>query len=157
MQKIYTLENGQTHVETINTEPDIGAQQQFKEDVEINNIVRKYQQTGQWTHLAKTQGVYADLSNPKTYHEAMQVVLEADQAFSLLPSNLRTRFQNDPSQLLSFLSDPNNRDEAIQLGLLNSPPSTPQTSQTPSTPQTKTPKTKTPIQTLIPGTEPSDD
>jgi len=38
-----------------------------------------------------------------------------------LPSKIRDRFGNDPSQLLSFLADSSNKDEAISLGLVSAP------------------------------------
>lgn len=38
-----------------------------------------------------------------------------------LPATLRREFDNDPVKLLAFLQDENNRDRAIQLGLVNAP------------------------------------
>jgi len=96
-------------------------QQQFADQVEINNIIKKYQKTGQWLHVTSKTGIYADVSQIGDYAQCLQKVLDANSAFSSLPSNIRARFSNDPAQLLSFLQDPSNKEEAEKLGLLNKP------------------------------------
>lgn len=119
MKKVYIDEKtGRTKVVTVNLEPS-KTQQQFKDEVEINNIVKKYKRTGTWHHQASKAGIYADVSQMTDYKESVDKVMKAQEAFSLLPSELRTRFANDPSQLLAFLQDQNNREEAEKLGLIN--------------------------------------
>jgi hypothetical protein len=39
-----------------------------------------------------------------------------------LPADLRVRFNHDPVELLNFLDNPQNKTEAIQLGLVNGQP-----------------------------------
>jgi len=39
-----------------------------------------------------------------------------------LPAQLRVRFDHDPVKLLEFLENDQNRDEAIQLGLIDGQP-----------------------------------
>ena len=36
----------------------------------------------------------------------------------LLPAQMRSRFNNDPAELLKFIKDPANLDEAVKLGIL---------------------------------------
>jgi hypothetical protein len=36
-----------------------------------------------------------------------------------LPADLRARFSNNPEELINFLDNPENKDEAIRLGLLD--------------------------------------
>jgi len=43
-----------------------------------------------------------------------------------LPADLRARFDNDPAQLIQFLENSDNKDEAIKLGLVNKPEDLPQ-------------------------------
>lgn len=131
MKEITKLPNGNIRVRTINNEPSL-TQQHFKEQCDVNNIIRKYQQTGNLTHLARQQGVYSDLSKQKDYFEAMNTVIKAQTAFDSLPSYIRKRFGNDPSQLLQFIEDPKNQDEGIKLGLFN--PKNPQTQQNQTNP-----------------------
>ena len=45
-------------------------------------------------------------------------VAKATQAFMALPVAIRTRFGNDVVNLLEFIDDPRNIDEARKLGLL---------------------------------------
>lgn len=96
--------------------------QAFKDECDINNIMRKYQTTGLVSHFAKGEPKYGDFSNSVDYHEAMNQVLAAQDAFMALPSSIRARFSNDPGYLLDFVSDPNNRDEAVRLGLIDHVP-----------------------------------
>lgn len=119
MKKVYIDEKtGRTRVVTVNNEPT-RTQQQFKQQVDVNNIVAKYKKTGTWQHLATKQGIYADVSDMSDYQESLEKVMKAQEAFSLLPSELRTRFANDPAQLLQFLQNEQNREEAEKLGLVN--------------------------------------
>lgn len=120
MKQISIRANGTTRVATINNEPSM-TQQQFAVECDINQIIEKYNKTGDIS-VHRIQGVYADLSNEKSYQESLQTVIDAKNAFDTLPSKIRHRFQNDPSQLLKFLEDPSSKDEAISLGLINPPP-----------------------------------
>lgn len=138
MQKITKRANGDLHVETINEEPSL-TQQQFKEDCDINVIMEKYHQTG-ILPAPQLIGTYADLTQQKDYLEAMQIVLDANAAFMTLPVKTRIRFDNDPAQLLAFVHDEKNLEEAIKLGLAN--PKTPQVSETTTIP-TPEPEIKT--------------
>lgn len=108
-------------VSTVNNE-ESRTQQQFKDQCDVNLIVAKYKKTGEWLHLTRKQGIYADVSEITDYHEATQKVLNAQTAFAALPSHLRNRFQNDPAQLLAFLQDPKNYDEGVSLGLFEPKP-----------------------------------
>ena len=99
-----------------NFEPSL-TEQAHKEEVDINGIVRRYQRTGTFDHVAKYGGEYGDVA-PTTYHEAMNVLVKADQMFEELPSNLRKRFNNSPPEFLEFVQNADNYDEAKELGLL---------------------------------------
>lgn len=91
--------------------------QEFVPQVDINNIVKRYRVTGLVPQLPG-QPVYGDFSNIPDYQESLNVVLRAQEAFGRLSSDVRTFFDNDPANMLAFLSDPANRDQAIELGLV---------------------------------------
>lgn len=97
-------------------------QQSFRDQVDVNNIMKKYEQTGEIYHKARQQGVYADLTKIRSYEESLLQIKQAESAFASIPAHIRARFQNDPAQLLKFLQDKNNYDEGVQLGLLNPKP-----------------------------------
>lgn len=117
-------ENGTLKITTINEEPS-KTQQQFRDETNINNIMRKYHAGQGVTHLSNRQGTFADVSNIKTYQQSLQTVIDAQRSFGELPSAVRKRFGNDPYQLVGYLEDPANIEESIKLGLRNPPPNSP--------------------------------
>lgn len=92
-------------------------QQQFKEECDVNNILAKYRKNGLVTHLSKHNGNFGDFSNVEDYQTSLGKLMEAQNAFLQLPSELRSKFQNDPANLVAYLSDPKNDEEAIKFGL----------------------------------------
>lgn len=94
--------------------------QAFKEESDINNILRKYNVTGVLPDTARAAlAHFGDFSTVPTYKESLELVMRAQEMFSDLPAAVRNRFANDPGELLAFLSDSGNRDEAISLGLVD--------------------------------------
>lgn len=120
LNKIIAQEKGRTRVSTKEFAPT-KTQAQFVPETDVNNIMRKYKTTGELMHQNRKQGVYADLSDFPDYQQSLDRIIRANDAFAALPSNLRLRFQNDPSQLLTFLSNPQNYDEGVTLGLFDKP------------------------------------
>ena len=91
-------------------------QQEFTEECDVNNIVKKYQQTGvlpRGYHGEPRYGYAPALD----FREALELVMSTEEHFMSLPSEVRQRFENDPGELLAFLDDPENLEEARQLGL----------------------------------------
>ena len=96
-------------------------QQQFKDEADINEITRRF---GLGAEMP--QGIrmptYGDFTGLESYHDACNAIAMAGEAFDALPAEVRLRFRNDPGELVSFLSDDANRDEAVKLGLRNAAP-----------------------------------
>ncbi len=92
-------------------------QQQFKAECDVNNILAKYKRTGMLTHIHKHQGNFGDFSSIEDYQTSLGKLMQAQQNFESLPSELRAKFENDPAKLISFLSDEKNNAEAVKLGL----------------------------------------
>lgn len=111
-------DNGKLRIQTFNREPS-KTQQQFRDMVNVNNIMKKYHATREITHLNNRQGKYADITNAQEYFEATKTITEANQAFEQLPSHVRKRFGNDPSALLEFIHNPDNYDEGVKLGIFD--------------------------------------
>jgi len=84
---------------------------------DINNIMRKYKKTGVITHITNAIPTFGDVSQIGDYQSCLEHVRRAEQLFSELPALTRERFQNDPTQFVSFMDDENNLEEAIKLGL----------------------------------------
>lgn len=121
MKEFYTRPNGKRGVRTVSQEPTL-TQQQFKDDCEVNIIMKRLLKTGQMPRFQTKTGVYADLTELPDYQQACQTVAKATQAFGELPSELRNKFKNNPELLIEFLDDKKNDDEAIKLGLRQKPP-----------------------------------
>lgn len=62
---------------------------------------------------------------PSSFQDALARLDSAREAFAALPARVRTRFKNEPGELLEFLerSDEEAFDEAIGLGLIKKRPS----------------------------------
>jgi len=103
-----------------------------KNDVDINNVMKKYRVTG-FLESNAHEAQYGDFTNATDFHDMKNRIIEAEMEFSKLPAHLRTRFNNDPGQLLSFLDDPQNLSEAQELGLCPKPIPDAPTASTPPT------------------------
>lgn len=121
MQKITKRSDGSVRVQTVNSEKSL-TQQQFKDECDINNIMKKYEQTGEFLHLTKKQGQYADFSEIQDYQAMYDTVIKAEEAFMTLPAETRLRFQNNPGKLIEFIQDEKNYEEGVKLGILNKRP-----------------------------------
>jgi phage internal scaffolding protein len=94
------------------------AQQHFKDECDINNILRQFNVTGMLPE-APLSPRYGDFTGIVDYHSALNAVIAAEDGFMELPAQIRARFQNDPENLINFLNDESNKDEAIKLGLID--------------------------------------
>jgi len=86
-------------------------------ETDINNIVKMFGLTGELPP-PRTPPQYGDFTGITTYHEAMNAVAQAHEAFDALPAKIRNRFDNDPEKLINFVSDNDNYDEAQRMGLV---------------------------------------
>jgi len=91
-----------------------------KNEVDINSIMKKYRVTG-FVESNADEAQYGDFTDATDFHDMKNRIIEAESDFARLPAYLRTRFNNDPGQLLSFLDDPQNLSEAQELGLCPKP------------------------------------
>lgn len=93
--------------------------QSFKDESDINTIVRRFGVTGQLPQVTAPR--YGDFSEVVDFRTAMDVVVAAEREFMKLPGSLRKRFGNDPQQLLEFVGNDKNRAEAEFLGIIPKP------------------------------------
>lgn len=93
-----------------------GAKQHFKDECDINNIMRRFIKTGVLTHVNKHSPAYGDVPS-QTYHEAMEVVRHATELFMEVPAMIRKKFGNDPAAFMAFVSDEKNVEEMRKMGL----------------------------------------
>jgi len=93
------------------------AQQHYKDECDINNILRQFNVTGLLPESPLSPR-YGDFTGIGDYHTALNAVIAAEDGFMALPADLRSKFQNDPANLIDFLADESNRAEAEKLGLV---------------------------------------
>lgn len=102
-------------------EPSL-TKQEFRDECDINVLMARYEKTGiPPDHFASGTPRYGDFTDVPDYHSAMNTVIQAQTLFEALPARVRERFGNDPAQMLDFLRDPENKAEAIELGLVDRP------------------------------------
>ena len=92
-------------------------QQHQKDQADINFIIEQFNVTG-ILPTAPVSPQYGDFTGISDYQSALNAVIEAEDEFMSLPAKLRSRFENDPANLINFLSNDENRQEAIELGLI---------------------------------------
>lgn len=98
-------------------------QQSAKEECDINVIVERAKRGASISNINPRSPMYGDFTQlPTDLRDCLVQVKKAEEAFMSLDAAVRKRFSNDPSQLMDFIKDPKNRDEAIKLGLVAAPP-----------------------------------
>lgn len=90
--------------------------QSFKEECDINNIVRRFCETGEFPE-AMLPPQFGDVTG-MDFREMMDRVNEAQASFERLPAAVRRRFGHSPEQFVEFCSDPKNREEMFKMGLV---------------------------------------
>lgn len=95
--------------------------QSFKDQCDVNEILKRYAATGLLPSVNSRPPFYGDVSNVTDYRQALDSVIEAKASFAELPLSIRSRFSDDPSLFLSFVTNPQNEDECVRLGLFVRP------------------------------------
>lgn len=104
-------------------------QQHLRDSNNIRHIMERSTRLGIRGQLPTEGMFYGDFTNVGTYHQNLNKIIEAQEAFMTLPSRVRSRFENDPGKLIDFLNDEKNIQEAVELGILDKKalPSEPET------------------------------
>lgn len=110
--------------------------QSHKDSVDINVLIARYR-SGDPDALSRIQGAYGDFTQmPKTYAEALNAMIGAEQYFASLPPEVRAKFNHDFNQFLASMDSPT---FASDMGI--APPAPPvgsESSSAPSQPSTPT-------------------
>lgn len=101
-------------------EAETRTQQQFKDECDINKIMERFGVTGELPQNVRPV-MPDEYDEVFDFQSAMNVIRRAEEAFMLMPSGVRARFQNNPQVFTEFFSDPENRQEAEKMGLLLPP------------------------------------
>lgn len=109
--------DGSLRVQLNFVEPTL-TEQSHKDSCDINKIMERYNKTGMLPVLADKVPRYDDFSNVVTYHDALNLILDAQEAFETLPADVRLSFNNDPGSFLEAVDDPVRRKELLDSGVL---------------------------------------
>lgn len=116
-KQVFGLFDERVRPTVINDKPS-KTQQHFRDECNINTIMAKARKTG-FLPVTGRQAQFMDcVTSSVPFHEMHNKVAAAKESFAALPAYIRKFFDNNPINLISFLSDENNRDQAIELGLI---------------------------------------
>ena len=97
-------------------------QQHFKQEVDIKNVIRKYDRTGLIQNVRKGQAMYGDFTaSVNEYADALNLVIAAQENFAQLPSEIREAFGNDPGRYLEEVGNEEYNEKMYELGLKQRP------------------------------------
>lgn len=116
---------------------DSMTRQEFKDDCDINRILKRFQLTGALSHFARFAPQYMEVSC-NDFQEAQNLMIRARQMFDALPSAVRKECAT-PEGFLAFVSDPANAERMAELGLRERKPNDPAPPVVPSTPGASSP------------------
>lgn len=100
-----------------NGKPLYFTEQGHKKDCDVNEIIKKYDKTGLITHVSNFEAKFGDMTG-LDFKQMQDKVANAKSMFNSLPAEIRDYFRNSPTDLLTFMEDPNNREKGIELGLI---------------------------------------
>lgn len=92
-------------------------EQEHAEEADINYIADTFMRTGEIPQVLQLP-TPMDFDGIFDFQTAMNTIAIAKQEFMSLPAKVRTRFANDPQQLLDFVQDEDNYEEAVKLGFI---------------------------------------
>lgn len=96
------------------------AVQSEAEEADINTIVKRFG-LGVPLPTGVVMPVYGDFTGISDYQSALNLINQANDGFMSFPADVRARFDNNPANMIAFLENDANRDEASKLGLLVTP------------------------------------
>jgi len=101
------------------------AKQSFKDECDINRIMKQFQVTGVVEHVRQAQARYFDATAVPDFKTSMEAVVDAisrgEELFASLPAKVRRQFGNDATTFLDFAADAANEGELRELGILPVP------------------------------------
>lgn len=106
---------------SIPEDEEIRVEQNHKDEVNINNIVKRHGMDLIAKTAALQQFTFDDNPN-NDFQETMNAILRAQESFDSIPSDIRKQFDNNPAQFLDFIHNPENKAKLVKMGLANPEP-----------------------------------
>jgi len=83
--------------------------QSFRDETDINIIMKRAQKTGTISHLNKHEGIYGDFAGYDFFANTLMLT-RGREIFDELPPELRSEFENSPADFFKYVNDPENKD-----------------------------------------------
>jgi len=119
------------------------AQQQYKDETDINNIAKQFGLTGKLPTPVYLP-TFGDFSEVSDFQTALHAIQRAEASFLAMPAHVRERFGHNSQRFLEFTSDSRNAEELRSLGLFRDAPSPPPSTPGPVNPTPLSPPDQTP-------------
>lgn len=84
--------------------------QAFKDETDINQIMKRAQVTGTISHINKYEARYGDFAG-FDFLQNQIMTAQAQTIFDDLPPELRNEFHNSPGEFFEYVNDPKNKDD----------------------------------------------
>lgn len=110
--------------EDVDAAEGVGAKQSFKDDCDINVIMSRYEKAGQLPLSDDVPAMFGDFSDGATFHDVMNRIRKAEEAFLTVRGEVRAMFDNDVGKFLDFVVNPANAEKLVELGLAVKKPET---------------------------------
>lgn len=91
--------------------------QSMKDETDINKIIARYEKTGMIESINHKAPFYGDVSDIKSYQDSLNIVKQAEELFMAMSPEIRERFNHDPAEMIAFLDNKDNLEEAVKLGM----------------------------------------
>ena len=88
--------------------------QSFRDETDINKILKRAQKSGTISHITQYEARYGDFSD-FDFFEAQLKLAQGGEIFDALPMELRREFNQSPPEFFEFVNDPANKDRVAEL------------------------------------------
>lgn len=96
---------------------EVKVKQSLTEATDINKIVERYAEFGEFPFGGSVNPKYGDFSDGYSYHDALSAIREAEIQFNALPARVREYCENDVGKFLDKVYDPKELAKLQALGL----------------------------------------
>ncbi len=91
--------------------------QSFKDECDINVVMRRWAKSGQLPPTNTTPPTYGDFTNATDYLTSQVTVMDAIADFERLPSAVRKECENDPAKFLAMVQEEGDLQKLVDAGL----------------------------------------
>lgn len=87
-------------------------------ETNINQIMKRWERTGELTHVSRAIAQYRDMTGIPDLEGALNIVADAQSIFEEMPAEVRKACDHNVAKFLPFIDDPGNLERCIELKIL---------------------------------------